>query len=182
VLKQSVYSSKAYCTKEKFEEYLAPHRAALFLAEEYNRIRPPESPSIAFVPARLVQFLARPDRPYFIEEPFISGTWERFNNNVGFCTPFPTPLGTNHHAVQAFSHWTHHISGEKLMVTDCQGCFDAARNAFELTDPAVHSVSLLAYGGTNMGTKGFERFFKTHRCNDVCRALRLPIPTAAETA
>jgi hypothetical protein len=78
--------------------------------------------------------------------------------------------------VQAFSHWTYHVSGGRLMVTDCEGCFDAARNVFTLTDPAVHCVSLLAYGGTNMGTKGFERFFKTHRCNAICCAMNLPPP------
>jgi len=182
VLKQSVYSNKSHGSKEKFEEYMAPQRAALFLAETFNEVRPAHTPSVEFVSTRLVQFLARSDRPVFIEEPCIPGPWERFSNNTGYCAPFPTPLGTYHQAVQAFSHWTHHTSEGKLMVVDCQGSFDAARNAFVLTDPAVHSVSLLAYGGTNMGKKGFERFFKTHRCNDTCRALGLPASAAVEIA
>ena len=173
VLKESVRSSKSHQTKEKFEEYVTAQRAALFLAAQYRTVLPAGTPSIEFAPIRLLQFLSRPGRPYFIEETYITGTWERFNNNTGYCAPFPTALGTHHEAVQAFSHWTHHVSGGRLMITDCQGCFDAARNAFVLTDPAVHCVSLLAYGGTNMGAKGFERFFKTHRCNDICRALKL---------
>ena len=177
VLKDSVYTSRTYATKEKFEEYLAPQRAALYLSARYNEVHPPNTPAIEFVTARLLQFLARSNRPYFIEETYIPGAWERFNNNTGYCAPFPTALGTHHEAVQAFSHWTHHVSGGRLMITDCQGCFDAARNAFVLTDPAVHCVSLLAYGGTNMGAKGFERFFKTHRCNDICQRLDL-IPQA----
>jgi len=173
VLKESVRSSRSHQTKEKFEEFMAAQRAALFLAAQYRTVLPPGTPSIEFAPIRLLQFLSRPARPYFIEETYIAGAWERFNNNTGYCAPCPTALGTHHEAVQAFSHWTHHVSGGRLMITDCQGCFDAARNAFVLTDPAVHCVSLLAYGGTNMGAKGFERFFKTHRCNNICRALKL---------
>eukprot|EP01032_Pedospumella_encystans_P014897 gene14897-17091_t len=181
VLKESTRTSKSHQTKEKFEEHVAAQRAALFLAAGYNTARPHDSPAIEFAPIRLLQFLARPNRPYFIEETYIPGAWERFNNNTGYCAPFPTALGTHHEAVQAFSHWTHHVSGGRLMITDCQGCFDAARNAFVLTDPAVHCVSLLAYGGTNMGAKGFERFFKTHRCNDICCAMNLPPPTISLT-
>eukprot|EP01032_Pedospumella_encystans_P024790 gene24790-28021_t len=185
VLKESVRSSRSHQTKEKFEEYVTAQRAALFLAAQFRTVLPAGTPSIEFAPIRLLQFLSRPGRPYFIEETYIPGAWERFNNNTGYCAPIPTVLGTNHEAVQAFSHWTHHVSGGRLMITDCQGCFDAARNAFVLTDPAVHCVSLLAYGGTNMGAKGFERFFKTHRCNDICRALELtgrkPLATAPNT-
>ena len=166
VLKESTRTSKSHQTKEKFEEHVAAQRAALFLATEYHTARPHYSPAIEF---------ARPNRPY------IPGAWERFNSNTGNCAPFPTALGTHHEAVQAFSHWTHHVSGGRLMITDCQGCFEAARNAFVLTDPAVHCVSLLAYGGTNMGAKGFERFFKTHRCNDICRAMNLAPRTISLT-
>jgi len=173
VLKESARSGKAHQAKEKFEEYVAAQRAALFLSAVFCKVRPKSCAAIEFAPIRLLQFLARPTKPFFVEEAFIAGTWERFNNNTGWCAPFPTNLGTHHEAVQAFSHWTHHVSGGRLMITDCQGCYNAERKAFELTDPAVHSVSLLAYGGTNMGKKGFERFFKTHRCNDTCHALKL---------
>jgi len=180
VLKQSVYSNKSCGSKEKFEEYMAPQRAALFLAEAYNKVRPAQTPMVEFVSTRLLQFPARPGKPYFIEEPYITGRWERFNNNAGYCAPVPSEFGTEHRAVQAFSHWTYHVSNHQLIVVDCQGCFDAARNAFVLTDPAVHSTDLGAYGGTNMGTMGIERFFSTHRCNDVCRALDL-FPEAVKT-
>jgi hypothetical protein len=79
-----------------------------------------------------------------------------------------------HEVVQAFSHWTYVASGKRLMVVDCQGCFNSGSNKFLLTDPAIHCTTLLRFGGTNMGTTGFKNFFKTHRCNDVCRGIGLP--------
>ena len=39
---------------------------------------------------------------------------------------------------QAFSHFTHVVSGEKLMVCDLQGVFSTKNNVFHLTDPVVH--------------------------------------------
>jgi Fe2+ transport system protein B len=38
---------------------------------------------------------------------------------------------------------------------------DAASNTFTLTDPAVHCKDVLRFGATNLGTSGFEHFFKT---------------------
>jgi hypothetical protein len=75
--------------------------------------------------------------------------------------------------VQAFSHWTHHVTGGALMVVDCQGVYCAATRTFKLTDPAIHATALTRFGGTNMGDLGFARFYKTHVCNQYCRALGL---------
>jgi hypothetical protein len=134
--------------------------------------------------------------------------------------PQPTSQGTDHSAVQCFSHWTHHITGGRMIVVDCQGCWTGAGgttaggtggsvsanvswdgsaysaggsggstgttttsppSAFLLTDPAVHCTSLLRFGSTNLGHRGFPRFFQTHRCNHYCTALGL-LPQAQAQA
>jgi len=128
---------------------------------------------VEFCSTSLLQFNARPAQPFFIQEALLSGNFEKYNNNSGICAPFPTAHGTMHEAVQAFSHWTYLVTDKSLMVVDCQGCYEKGSNKFMLTDPAIHCKSLLRFGGTNMGAKGFTNFFKTHRCNDVCRGIGL---------
>jgi hypothetical protein len=148
-------------------------------------VKPADCPRIEFVSVSLVQFTQRESQPYFTLEEFIAaGKWEKYNGNSGLCAPFPTPLGTMHQAVQAFSHWTHHVSEGRLLVVDCQGCYNQKKNEFILTDPAVHCTSLLCFGGTNWGSTGFKRFYKTHVCNRHCAALGLPVqvPAAADKA
>ncbi|KAJ1400126.1 kinase-like domain-containing protein [Ochromonadaceae sp. CCMP2298] len=119
-----------------------------------------------------------------VMEEEIEGLWEKFNGNSGYCSPQPTSQGTDHSAVQCFSHWSHHITGGRMMVVDCQGSWTgggAGGAGFLLTDPAVHCTELLLFGSTNMGHRGFDRFFRTHRCNRHCAAMGLhasPLQTA----
>jgi hypothetical protein len=134
-----------------------------------------------------------------------TNTHTRTHTHTRAHLPQPTSQGTDHSAVQCFSHWTHHITGGRMMVVDCQGCWTGAGGTtagtdsgtggsgsagagaasvttpdtptppcFLLTDPAVHCTSLLLFGSTNMGHGGFDRFFRTHKCNQHCAALRLP--------
>jgi hypothetical protein len=175
VVKESMAVGSKYQTRDKYESYLACQAASIFLAKEFNKLKdlPAGSPTIEFCSTTLLQFNARPGQPFFIQESLISGNFEKYNNNSGICAPFPTINGTMHEIVQAFSHWTYFVSGWKLMVVDCQGCFIKLENKFLLTDPAIHCSALMRFGSTNMGSKGFSKFFKTHRCNDVCRAIGL---------
>lgn len=55
-----------------------------------------------------------------------------------------------------------------------QGVLNRPDYRFELSDPAVHCTDLLRFSRTNLGGKGMELFFRTHQCNAICRALRLP--------
>jgi hypothetical protein len=176
VIKECLYKSKSQLTKPKYEATLQCHRASLFLAREFNRVKPAGCPSVEFCEGCILQFMARPDQPYMVMEGRIPGHFEKYNNNSGYRAPNPTPKGTNHDAVQAFSHWTQHISHGNLLVVDCQGGFDQANNRFVLTDPAVHCKDLSRFGNTNLGPNGFDRFFAQHKCNDYCRALGLTMP------
>eukprot|EP00604_Paraphysomonas_vestita_P003752 CAMPEP_0174824148 /NCGR_PEP_ID=MMETSP1107-20130205/31105_1 /TAXON_ID=36770 /ORGANISM="Paraphysomonas vestita, Strain GFlagA" /LENGTH=241 /DNA_ID=CAMNT_0016049879 /DNA_START=1007 /DNA_END=1729 /DNA_ORIENTATION=+ len=86
-------------------KYIAPYWAATILAINFEAIRPAEFPSIRYVPISLVQYLERSGTPYCSQEPFIQGHFEKFNNNTGIVLPNPSPRGTNHDIIQAFSHW-----------------------------------------------------------------------------
>lgn len=176
VMKETVGMGPGGCLM-KAKEVLLCHAVAASLSRMFNDIiRTSSDISLHFVDSFLVQFDNRPDQPYMTWEEPIQGQWEKYNNNSGMCLPCPSlSTGTDHSAVQAFSHWTHSISGGRLMVVDCQGAFNIRSKRFTLTDPAIHCTSLLKYGGTNIGKKGFARFFKTHSCNSICRAIGIDI-------
>lgn len=175
VIKESLAVKKKYRKKVDTERILVCHRAAKFLAQQFNGIRPDSCPAIDFVGASILQLNTRwPEQPFAICEGKICGDFEKFNSNTGYCAPCPSLLGTNHEAVQAFSHWTHCATNGRMMVVDCQGSRDPRINSFHLTDPAVHATNLLQFGKTNLGEEGFRRFFATHKCNTHCRALVLP--------
>lgn len=70
---------------------------------------------------------------------------------------------------QAFSHWTHVYTKRDSLVCDLQG---VVGNRFEMTDPAIHS-SRRKFGATDHGRVGQRCFFETHKCNPLCRILRL---------
>lgn len=177
ILKESLYASASELTKVKYEAFVACQRASIYLANEFNRVKPLDTPAIRFSDCCIVQFMERKAQPYFIYEEQIHGNWEKYNNNNGFCAPSPTiDYHTNHDIVQTFSHWTYHISNKKLIVVDCQGCYDRSKAIFHLTDPAIHSTNVLRFGGTNCAQEGMLAFFKSHKCNNFCTALGLVHP------
>lgn len=161
-------------TREKYEETLACHRAAMYLAMEFNKVRPYESDGVEYCDVSILQHMTRHGQPFCTQETMVQGAWEKYNNNSGLCMPCPTALNTNHEIVQTFSHWTHHITGGKIMVVDCQGAFDTDRKTFVLSDPAIHCQNPLRFGLTNLADSGFKKFYATHYCNDLCRELHLP--------
>jgi hypothetical protein len=42
------------------------------------------------------------------------------------------------------------------------------------TDPQVHTRDGKGFGKGNMGQRGIDKFLQKHRCNQVCRYLKLP--------
>ncbi|CAM9785669.1 unnamed protein product, partial [Hapterophycus canaliculatus] len=82
---------------------------------------------------------------------------------------------------QAFSHFSYFETRRKMLVCDLQGVLSCSAagegraGVFELTDPVIHYKSKSGrrqvYGRTDLGRKGMDKFFDTHRCNAVCRLL-----------
>jgi len=81
--------------------------------------------------------------------------------------------------VQAFTHFTYLFTARQVMVCDIQGVYnyDLSPPTFELTDPAIHYRSKKGrrhvFGRTDSGEAGMDKFFKTHKCNRVCRMMQL---------
>eukprot|EP00928_Gymnodinium_smaydae_P055555 TRINITY_DN39070_c0_g1_i1.p1 TRINITY_DN39070_c0_g1~~TRINITY_DN39070_c0_g1_i1.p1 ORF type:complete len:785 (+),score=85.63 TRINITY_DN39070_c0_g1_i1:1040-3394(+) len=92
-------------------------------------------------------------------EPYIPGEYKKQTNNTNF-------VAANSDVGQAFTHFSHDFSGGDLMVTDIQGVKS------NLTDPQIHSKSSI-FGAGNLGPGGMDAFFMVHRCNDICKDLKL---------
>ena len=89
------------------------------------------------------------------------------NNNFGFVSE------DERNTPQAFSHFTYESSNHTLLICDIQGVSDS------YTDPQLHSVDSEGFGGKgNLGQRGIDRFLATHRCNAICRYLKLPAVNA----
>ncbi len=101
-------------------------------------------------------------------EPFIRD-FCKYTSNNGY-------INRKHKHVQrlvleAFSHFTYHLSSGTLLVCDLQGhrrkAINGKTSRFELTDLAICSRSA-AYGPTDLGEKGIDSFFANHKCNKFC--------------
>lgn len=57
-----------------------------------------------------------------------------------------------------------------LVVVDLQGV--ERSKEFGLTDPCINCKEP-RFGNTNMGDVGIGEFFRTHRCNSVCKVMGL---------
>ena len=83
----------------------------------------------------------------------------------------------NEEVPQAFSHFTHMWTKREKIVCDLQGVLDTSQvpPVFEFTDPVMHYKSKTGrryvFGRTDQGQKGISNFFKTHKCNNLCKAL-----------
>lgn len=177
VHKVSLSNKEKDLTRQKYESSsIRTQAAAIYLSNAFNAAAKSFGyPVIRMSNISLLQYLESDGVPYCTQEDRVLGNWEKYNNNHGLVTPNPTPCGTNHDIIQAFSHWTYHITDGKMLVVDCQGSF--RDRVFYLTDPAIHCTDVTRFGGTNLGTIGISRFLLTHKCNECCRALSIPAHT-----
>ena len=128
-------------------------------------------------------------------ENYLEGKFTKYNSNNGYVNKkVESTLGIIElkggkmlrvDFLQAFSHWSYVQSEQKLLLCDLQGVLnqEGKHSNFCLTDAAICSMKsyiyskrkeLRSYGGTDTGIKGVRCFFKSHKCNLVCKCLGLP--------
>lgn len=95
-------------------------------------------------------------------EPYIPGEYRKHNNNFGSVSE------DERNTPQAFSHFTYEASNHEILAVDIQGVGDL------YTDPQLHTLDGNDFGKGNLGVTGFHKFMSTHRCNSICRYLKLP--------
>jgi len=134
---------------------------AKFWAAEFNKRKPPKM--VDFLTAWVLEFVDRPGRPLAALENFVTGVYEKHNNNLGRVSD------VERNTPQAFSHFTYEASRHKILICDIQGVADM------YTDPQIHSASGVGFGRGNLGMMGIRAFFMRHRCNMICAYLGLPI-------
>ncbi|KAK6361727.1 hypothetical protein TWF730_005441 [Orbilia blumenaviensis] len=108
------------------------------------------------------------DDTFISLEPFIEGSYVKYNNNAGYVNE-DNPNDAANRSAQAFSHFTFERSQGRFLVCDLQGVGNL------LTDPAIHTKDpdRFVLTPTNFGEDGFKLFFSSHECNDICRKLEL---------
>ena len=158
VAKRYMRQDSRYNAIEVLEGDLRSQALAMSLAEKFNRRRPNEPP-LHFVQLQLMRIDVMGKEKLMTVEPFIPGEYRKETNNASF-------VREGSDIAQAFSHFSHDVTGGACMVVDIQGVRES------LTDPQIHSKHS-CFGRGNLGTKGFDAFFMVHQCNEVCRHLKL---------
>ena len=126
-------------------------------AQEYNAQGPRRR--ARYQKLLLCQFNEGKKKKFAVAEHFIDGEYVKFNTNTG-------KINKSKHrgqgTAQAFSHFTWEASGHTELVCDIQG------NRHCWTDAAIHTKDGRGYGRSNLGMRGINAFFATHKCNEHC--------------
>ena len=113
-----------------------------------------------------------------LAQRYLEGDFVKYNNNFGWTNLTGKPEFNN--IAQAFSHFTFEYTKGTLIMVDIQGVVDK-KNILKITDPAIHSeLYRKKFGITNFGQFGIVKFFRTHKCNDLCRKLGLIDPKSPD--
>jgi hypothetical protein len=144
------------------------------LAALYNAVKPPKE--VHFLPSAAVHF-AQPammpdalkrfaEQQYAAVEPLVLGEYIKWSNNLDYLSPMGhmTPL--------AFSHFTYEASSGECLVCDIQGVQSGRGGGYIFTDPQIHGT-IRRWGKGDLGREGIRLFFSAHKCNDVCKMLKL---------
>ena len=161
--------------KRYLENYHA-HLTSIVYAEMFNKEKPSGVKIIEFVLPSLFLFKIDLVWKCFFVEPYIEGDFTKFNNNGGSSIKPPDPsdikLSSTNDALQAFSHYSWQKSGHQILVCDLQGVL--TEKGALLTDPSVHSATEdVHFGITDLLQSGIDAFFTTHKCNNVCKEMKL---------
>eukprot|EP00755_Sulcionema_specki_P002159 Sspe_Gene.118179::Locus_110996_Transcript_1_1_Confidence_1.000_Length_795::g.118179::m.118179/K08292/EEF2K; elongation factor 2 kinase len=137
---------------------------AEYYASMYNKLGTKVPEKVSFVVSDVLELPRR--RRWANIEPMLGGRYVKHSNNAG------AVISTDQTA-QAFSHFTFEASHHQLLVCDIQG----VKGMY--TDPQIHSMPGAVdtpFGDGDLGKGGISSFFRTHRCNDICKKVGIPPP------
>lgn len=142
---------------------------ACFLAKEFCKNNTISKP-VRYVNSYGIQYQDASDNIRFASiETKLDGKFMKWSNNNNYLMNI---CNTDWSAtMEAFTHWTYHFTNGYLMITDIQGIVKS--DEYILTDPAIHCTDINRFGDTNFGKKGMEIFFQKHKCNQICKTLKL---------
>ncbi|GFO20669.1 alpha-protein kinase vwka [Plakobranchus ocellatus] len=136
---------------------------------------------------------------YVTLEPYLEGNFRQFdqptNNRLGIGWTSPaagepdiiehiptapvTIYATKHKNIHssssiahAFSHFTWHVTGSHI-ICGLQGVLSGL--TYTLTNPQIHSVGA-SFGTSDGSVQAITDFFRTHKCNNICRGWDRYIP------
>lgn len=168
VYKRSALQCKAVVARDTLAQAVAKKIAHVYSVQ--NNV----PTAVDFLFTSFYELIDRPKNDplrWFGAEPFIAGTYKKYNSNNGWQSKEFSETA------MAFSHYSWQYTNGKLMVVDLQGV------NYILTDPQIHTHGDGGeqFGEGNLGTRGIAAFFATHECNDICRQLDL-VPLSSGTA
>ena len=170
VFKEFKYLGEGLNKLASYKQQMEVQSISAFLAREFNKKKPRGAKDILFTKVVVISLHDR-SRPFYCsQEPLIKGPYVKYNSNNGFVNKDEYAASLN-----AFSHWTYQVTDGYLMVVDLQGVriTNPTGPKFTLTDPALHCKDLTRFCSTNLGKDGMHRFFRTHHCNSICKAMNL---------
>ena len=170
------YVMKAYLDKPSTLELegaavlqdLQCQTCAAFLANEFTKL-PEIKKKVSYLKAKTVLYKGKDGRATWGSVERVLSGFDKWCNNGKYCKATDDPDYSN--TLEAFVHWTWHVTDGYMVVTDVQGL--KTGDSFILTDPAIHCKDLTRFGATNMGPSGIDSRFSTHVCNPICEALKL---------
>lgn len=183
--------------KELANSYNEAVKRAPLLQPSKDEVSMP--PPIVFLKCSVYEYTNNIGMPCgLLVERYLSGKFTKYNGNNGYVNDdeggasIDLAIGEVKltEFIQAFSHWVYVTTNHNLLVCDLQGILDLEGRlpVFRLTDPAIcskgkkesydssrkHRFKKHRYGKTDLGMKGIRNFCRTHKCNNVCKALGLP--------
>ena len=164
VLKESLFIDPKYNSENHIKASIESQILAGFLAKEFKKISPSQK-TLRFLD---IGYLRDKDTGiwYSVEEYFPE-KFIKWSSNAGFINEDEYSA-----TLDCFAHWSYQATNQFLVVTDIQGC--KKEKEYVLTDPAITCPDdMERFGSTNLGIKGLNKFFETHRCNHICRHLKL---------
>lgn len=121
----------------------------------------------------LTRLLMRFDKSFTADEvvlfeDLLEGDFKTFVTREGETTP------DGCHILDAFSHFSFHASGQKLVICGLKGVeTEDEQDNFKLSKPVVHSTDG-HFGDSDKSVIGIRDFFRHHVCSPLCKDLVKP--------